>query len=409
MVRKGFDCYSKAIFRDVHLTLNECLLVGMVMVWIGFFFTSLAFIFTCAFRSGVNRLLTVTYVVFCACIFTSVYVNGIDWVNYYYVFAGFKTEFSIQYDLLFNMYLYAVANLSGSFPLAVFIFYLASLYIAFRALKNSSLTVNIPAALFAITLLGGMSLVLDQIRQFAAVVICFYSLNYVIDKRFKPFIASVLIASLFHYSAVVALVFWYAYNSSRKPLIIKGASLTACMVFLGGIVLANTALLYTIPLVGAELARKASLYSESISGVGFGVGVVADLILITYYCIRRNDDAYAGIWKVLFIFACMHIGIYFIPAFSRFYYYMFVPLSFLFGHALSTCRKPISAYDSISIVSVVIFISLIVTIKSFDDEKRPGLMEYKTDWVFGDERYIDMIRYERCGELNSILDYFCTR
>ncbi len=379
------------------------------MVWIGFFFTSLAFIFTCAFRSGVNRLLTVTYVVFCACIFTSVYVNGIDWVNYYYVFDGFKTEFSIQYDLLFNMYLYAVANLSGSFPLAVFIFYLASLYIAFRALKNSSLTVNIPAALFAITLLGGMSLVLDQIRQFAAVVICFYSLNYVIDKRFKPFITSVLIASLFHYSAVVALVFWYAYNSGSKPLIVKGATLTTCMVFLGGFVLTNPSLLYSIPLAGAELARKASLYSESISGGGFGVGVIGDLILIARFLIRNKNDEYTGIWKITFIFACMHIGIYFIPAFSRFYYYMFVPLSFMFGHMLSNYRRSINGCDTLAVVSAVVLISLIVTIKSFDDVKRPGIMEYKTDWIFGNERHVDVLRYERCGDLNYLLHDFCTR
>ena len=81
----------------------------------------------------------------------------------------------------------------------------------------------------------------------------------------------------------------------------------------------------------------------------------------------------------------------------------------MFGHILSTYRKGISAYDSIAVISTVILISLIVTIKSFNDEKRPSLIEYKTDWISGSERYVEMIRYERCGELNYILGDFCTR
>lgn len=379
------------------------------MVWIGFFFASLAFVFMCAFRSRANIIFSFLYVVFCTCIFTSVYVNGIDWVNYYYVFDDFKSSFSIRYDLFFNLYLYLLAHLSGSFAVTISLFYLIAFYVGFRALKSSPLNVNIPAALFSLILLGGMALVLDQIRQFAAIVICFYSISYVLEKKLKLFIISVLVASLFHYSAIIAFVFWYAYYSGRKSLIVKCAWLTGCMIFLGGVILTNPSLLYSVPVVGAELARKASLYSDSMSGSGFGVGVVADLALIACFFLRNKNDEYSGIWKITFFFACLHIGIYFIPAFSRFYYYLFIPLSIMFGHILTCSRLSVSKLDSLTVLFVVALISFIVTFKAFDDEKRPALMDYQTDWILGNDRYLDTLRYERCEKMNSLIDAFCTQ
>lgn len=377
------------------------------MIWIFFFFTSLAFVFICAFRCRFNRLFAMAYVIFCSCIFTAVYSNGIDWVNYYYVFDGFKSEFSINYDLLFNIYLYVLANLSINFQSAIFIFYLLSFYIAFIALKKAPIPINIPATLLAMCLLGGLSLVVDQIRQFVAIVICFHSINFLLDKRIRLFIVSVLIASLFHYSAIIVLIFWHVYYSERKPLVIKGICITTLMVLIGGIVLSNTEFVYSIPVVGVELARKASLYSESLSSVGFGFGIIADLIIITRFLIRKSKDEYTRIWNIIFIFACLHIGIYFIPAFSRFYYYMFIPLTFLFGYILSTYRKSVIAYDSIAIVSTVILISSIVTVKTFSDEKRPGLLEYRADWIMDNERSVEMLRNKRCENLNDFLRNFC--
>ena len=86
---------------------------------------------------------------------------------------------------------------------------------------------------------------------------------------------------------------------------------------------------------------------------------------------------------------------------------MFIPLTFLFGYILSTYRKSVIAYDSIAIVSTVILISSIVTVKTFSDEKRPRLLEYRVDWIMDNERSVEMLRNKRCENLNDFLRNFC--
>ncbi|MEB7543266.1 EpsG family protein [Enterobacter huaxiensis] len=350
--------------------------------------------------------LTIMFSVF----FTVYYFNGVDWLNYYYVFDFFKSEFDIRYDLLFNIYLYLAANVLDVFQLAVFIFYVFSFYLLYRLTKVSVVTLNGPAFITCVVFLGGMALVLDQIRQFVAICVAFFAFNYLLNNNIKKFYRYVIIAALLHYSVLFIVIFRLLINLSKKKIILSGFIVIALFVFLGGFIIFNLGFVSNIPLIGPELYRKVAIYVRELDSykVEIGFGVLADILIVGYYLFRRErGNELDKLWALAFMSACFHVAFYFMPAFSRFNYFSLLPLSYIFSHALTSRRNKMGVAQFVTIMCAVTLTMVIVTVKAFTDAKRPAWDEYSASPFLYNSQELDELRSARCAALNNELDDFC--
>lgn len=280
----------------------------------------------------------------------------------------------------------------------------------YRVVKSSVITLNGPAFITCVVLLGGLSLVLDQIRQFAAITISFFACNSLMQNNKKGFYKYLFVAILFHYSAAFVLLFQFFYKLRKPQVVVVGSVIIALFVFLGGVVLFNLGMVANIPFVGVELYRKAALYTRDLDSfkAEIGFGALADALIIGYYVLRKNaSDHLDKLWSLAFICACFHIGFYFLPAFSRFNYFAFIPLAYIFSHALSLKRKRMG-FAQVSVIGGAISIMvIIVTAKTFSVPNRPSWSEYSLDAAFYDTQQLDQLRSNRCATLEDDVSDFC--
>lgn len=380
------------------------------MPWIVIIICCVMSILICLLSQAYSRVMSLALALMFSVITTLYYFNGVDWLNYYFVFDYFRSSFDIRYDLLFNAYLYVMANIVEQFQIAIAIFYFFCFYLLYRVVRSSFITLNGPAFITCIVLLGGLSLILDQIRQFAAVTISFFACNSLMKNNKKGFYKYVFLAVLFHYSAVFLLLFQFFYKLRKSQALVVGSVIIALFVFLGGVVLFNLSMVANIPFVGVELYRKAALYTRDLDSfkAEIGFGALADVLIIGYYMLRRNaSDHLDKLWSLAFICACFHIGFYFLPAFSRFNYFGFIPLSYIFGHALSLKRERMGFAQVSVIGSAITIMIVIVTAKTFSDPNRPSWSEYSLDAAFYDTLQLDQLRSNRCATLENDVNDFC--
>lgn len=380
------------------------------MPWIFLFSFCLFSVFICMINQSYSKVMSFAIMIIFSVFFTTYYFNGVDWLNYYYVFDFFKSEFDIRYDLLFNLYLYLAANMLDVFQLAVFVFYIFSFYLLYRLTKVNVVALNGPAFISCVVFLGGMSLVLDQIRQFVAICVAFYAFNYLIQNNIKKFYRYVVIAALLHYSVLFILVFRLLINLGKKKIILSGFIVIALFVFLGGFIIFNLGFVSSIPLIGPELYRKVAIYVRELDSfkVEIGFGVLADILIVGYYLFRRErGNELDKLWALAFMSACFHVAFYFMPAFSRFNYFSLLPLTYIFSHALTSRRKKMGFAQFGTIICAVTLTIVIVTVKAFTDTKRPAWDEYSVSAFFYNSQELDELRSVRCAALKNELDDFC--
>lgn len=380
------------------------------MPWIFLIIFSLFCVAVCAINQSYSKVMSFALTAMFTVFFTIYYFNGVDWLNYYYVFDYFKGAFDIRYDLLFNIYLYIAANFIGVFQLVIFIFYFFSFFLLYKLTKNSCIVINGPAFITCVVFLGGMALVLDQIRQFVAICISFFAFNHLLQGNTKKFYKFILFAALFHYSALFVLLFRMLINLKKKRIIIAGLVVVVSFVFLGGVIIFNLGFVSNIPVIGLELYRKVAIYVRELDTfkAEIGFGVCADILIIFYYLLRRERyNQLDKLWALAFMSACFHIAFYFMPAFSRFNYFSILPLSYIFSHALTSRRNKMGVAQFGTILGAVSLTILIVTVKTFTDPKRPSWDEYSPSAILFNSQELDNLRSIRCAALKNEIEDFC--
>lgn len=380
------------------------------MPWIFLIIYGLFCVFICAVNQSYSKVMSLALTAMFSVFFTIYYFNGVDWLNYYYVFDYFKEEFDIRYDLLFNTYLYLAANFIGVFQIAIFVFYFFSFFLLYKLTKNCCIVLNGPAFIICVVLLGGMALVLDQIRQFVAICISFFAFNHLLQGDLKKFYKYILVAALFHYSALFVLIFRLLINLKKRSIIITGFTVVISFVFLGGVLIFNLGLVSNIPVIGLELYRKVAIYLRELDTfkAEIGFGVFADIIIICYYLLRRErSNQLDKLWALAFMSACFHIAFYFMPAFSRFNYFSILPLSYIFSHSLTSRRNKMGVAQFGAIIGAVSLTILIVTVKTFNDPKRPSWDQYSPSAALFNSQELDKLRNIRCAALKNEIEDFC--
>lgn len=135
--------------------------------------------------------------------FAFFYLNGADWSIYYLRFLEGDpySSFEFGFVALFKILLFASGN---NFGLAIVLFYL--LAFGFLLLILKKYYTNEPLLLCFLFLIFGHTLILEQLRQFIACLIIFYSLlKYNESNSIKSVVLWILLASSFHASSLILL------------------------------------------------------------------------------------------------------------------------------------------------------------------------------------------------------------
>lgn len=158
--------------------------------------------------------------------------TGTDWNPYYYNFLN-----SVTYDNAINSpasfeWGYSVLNFiinssTGSFTVFLLVFTFFTVYFKYKVLISNDF---ISYALFGLFCFYCYSIG-DIIawRQAFAISIVFFSVFFIIRRNFFPFLLCILIASLFHRSAIICIILYYIYSinlSKNWMLIIFLSSMT---------------------------------------------------------------------------------------------------------------------------------------------------------------------------------------
>lgn len=139
---------------------------------------------------------------------------GADTLNYWvgYLSIGNTHSFVDAFETLginrpvFFIFQYIIFKISNGNPTAFLIaMSVSTLFILVKALDKWILKISLPLALFVYYSIFGMQL-LNQSRQLIALSIFLLATMYLIDKKKLKFIILIVIASLVHYSALIALI-----------------------------------------------------------------------------------------------------------------------------------------------------------------------------------------------------------
>lgn len=160
------------------------------------------------------------------------------------------------------------------------------------------------------------SVYIEAIRQAIAMSIIMYSINHLICKNIKKYIILVLLASTFHITAIIALMFLVPIYSRRLAKIIGyGLIISGGLFFFLSTALLNLALMI-LP-VDSIASQKLSFYLNSEQYkplLSVGSGTILDVLLIvlitiSFYRVKKHSlSKHNNLNNVMFLGCCLYIS-----------------------------------------------------------------------------------------------------
>lgn len=337
--------------------------------------------------------------------------NGVDWLNYSYVYAHYSSEDLLtSYEPLFSIYLFVTRELIANFQISVLILYIISFCVMISGLKKLPEKVNIPMFIFVFLLASTPALINDQIRQFVAVSVSILAFSHLLNKRKLRFVLYGLLAASFHYSSIIILLAYPLSLMDRKSVFISGLVWIAIAVTFASSLPQLVSLLSSMPSVGPVIGGKIRAYISrfDISELKLGFGVVVDMIVFCGFFLFRGNGSLRTFWNLAFLSSCAHMTFYMFPIFNRFAIYLNVSLVFIVAAHTSIFFKKNTNSSLLSLAAVLAY-SVIVNTQFFVDEMHPDLMdyEYHMPGLTDESEMLGRIREGKCADMEFNISNFC--
>lgn len=184
--------------------------------WIAFTVVSLFWGIVTLLQKNPSRFFSDLYVVLLWFIAAFRYNIGTDYTNYEVLYYVLNSQDFILNDSIINVIIYALRELNFKSQM-LFVVYetiiVAFLYSGIRYFAKNEKQVMLALLIYAFfprCYFNSM----NQIKQAVSISIIFWSAKYIIERKFFSYLCSVIIATLFHFSAVifVLLYFWKVKN-----------------------------------------------------------------------------------------------------------------------------------------------------------------------------------------------------
>lgn len=180
----------------------------------------------CAYLSWYSpqRKMVILFMLALIFIFTAFRDNiGVDTPSYEAFFNNFKRNHNIEdhYEIGYVAINRVAVWLGGSFIIVQLICVSISLYFIYKFVKTSLPIKMIGFGLVSyVCSMTYLSYMCSGVRQGLAISICLFLSRYIVKRDLKKFICGVLIAMLFHTSAIVFLPAYYIFTRKIKTSII---------------------------------------------------------------------------------------------------------------------------------------------------------------------------------------------
>lgn len=253
----------------------------------------------------------------------STFAYGYDWINYYDTYVNiqsgnvdtFFTEPGYLGLMIFSNYIglnFSLFSASVTFLIYLFV------YLFCRKMSNPSL------AFFTLFSFLGFFMFIEQIRQGLALCILLLGIYQLHQGNTRKFVIIVLLASLFHISAIMAFLFLFMRGKSERGMF-KFALAATIFVIALLYSLYHPDLFSSLPLIGPKVAAYARLSEEK--DVGFWEYVLSSRLVFIYLFLylflfiqrRKERSIYSGLGAVLVLFLSrlspylVRVGYYFVP------------------------------------------------------------------------------------------------
>lgn len=234
--------------------------------------------------------------------------TGTDWKSYYnYFYYGTAEEI---YEIGFKQFIYVIKLLTNNY--SIFLLIYSSIYYYFVFFKLSQKNNYNIITIFL--LYSSLTPMLGAMRQFLALSIIVYSINYIFKKKFYKFILCILIASLFHSSAWLFLPAYYLNKKLSIKKIILFLLLSIIIRVFFKTILINSFLFNYIP-----MKSKVLLYinhkDNIVTNIQFITNILKKLciILIGYKIYKKFNVGLKEVKlqnKFNFYLNCLYFGIF---------------------------------------------------------------------------------------------------
>lgn len=340
----------------------ESLVAYLGVLIVSFYFASL-------YEKSKKKLyLILTY---CTLVFFSGlrFFVGNDYFGYVTQFYLIKTY---EENVVFLEPGYYWLNLLFSFsPIGYwYVFFIATAISYFFILKQLCYENILKWGVFFLVTLGCLIWMNDIIRQGIAFSIFIYALRYMEKGNFYKYFACISIAFLFHYSAVVLLLF-YLFRSWRlnSTVWIFLILLTFALQYVGFFRIVLQYFTAFIPYYGRYISKIDQYFSQgNVIGMGLLYKQLLALSVAVFY--RKIDNKF---YATLFLFGCILDNVFagtFI--FERISNYLVYTNIIIFPHLYKSVRLP-------NVKSMLVLIILVYfLIQSFTGLEKHGAVPYRT-------------------------------
>lgn len=374
----------------------------MIIYSLLFFITTCFSFITEKFKNRSFQLSISVIIIISAVIVTGTryFLGGYDIYNYYYFFE--RTLFLNQIDFisilskdgLFGsdigyLFLNSLIKTLGfnffGFTLLVSIFFYSCLFIFFKHYK-----INILVGLIFFFYKAFLDLTFVYMRQSIAVAIILIALSSLINTKYTRYIFLVLLASTFHFSALVLLVLLplQKVNITKKNIII----ITTLFCLSYSVTLFNIKIFPYFSSFFNFLGGSASLKIDSAAGLNslyasenmsilhlFEFLILDFLLIISFDNIKRNKENNLIIW----VFLCL-LPIYTTFAneeiFIRMKYFFILSYPIIFT-LVTDKYKEVNKFLALSLVSIICYLGMFKFAYQFDGGALYKYQSYITENV----------------------------
>lgn len=295
-------------------------------------------------------------------------IYGTDYAMYEYMYfnqnaqnvekveIGYKILMQLSYQL-FDKNSYLFFTLCSALTII-------PIYIVIKRYSNKP-----GESLFYFTALGFYVLSFNLVRQSIAIAICFFALRYMFNRKIFKYIVTILIASLFHMTALIMIpMYWIANLQFNKKQL-----LSILVIFSFSGILFNPIFNYFTSIIPQY--RMYSSYGDAFAGIGTYIvdGIYMILIIFIIFNKNRMINENKNIIINLITFSTFFIMLSMQNIlFARLIYYWLIPIILILPEVITTVKKQYR--NTIQLFMIVCFLVFyFVHIYSFN-----GVYPYKS-------------------------------
>ena len=222
---------------------------------------------------------------------------------------------------------------------------------------------------FCLFTMGLLMFCNNVVRQGIAISIYLYSIRYIIEGRFKPFCILVLLATTFHFSAIILLLSYLCrYIHFNKLMWFIVLSVSILLMLSGAIKSYLDSIIQNLPFYGEYYAGLDRYNIDQ----KFGLSVLFKIFL-GYYIIIYKKRIFSDILTNLFLIgictSCLCFGLSLFERISNYFYFTNI---IVFPLVFKTTR-----HDVISFI-VKLFLALYFSLQILFGLEKEGAVPYRT-------------------------------